>query len=156
MPLKERVEGTVVMPKGRVVWEYCPRHPEQKRTFRANGKRRVCVLCVQEYNKNYATRLPGGKRDYHEKDIRRKYGLTVAEKEARWLAQGKRCAICRQEIALWGRGKGSAMVDHDHSTNKVRGLLCTDCNTAIGHFAEDGMRMLAAAKYLGGDPCSVA
>jgi hypothetical protein len=39
-------------------------------------------------------------------------------------------------------------IDHDHKTNKVRGLLCSKCNTVLGYVADDSKRLRNAAKYL--------
>ncbi len=62
--------------------------------------------------------------------VQREYGITKAEEDAIWEAQGRRCYICRREV----KSKRPA-VDHDHLTLKVRGLLCPDsergCNKAI-------------------------
>ena len=46
-------------------------------------------------------------------------------------------------------GKRIALVvDHCHDTNRVRGLLCTNCNVAIGHMKDDVERLRAAISYL--------
>ena len=46
-------------------------------------------------------------------------------------------------------GKVRALsVDHDHQTGKVRGLLCSDCNTGIGKLKEKRETFLSAIKYL--------
>lgn len=62
--------------------------------------------------------------------VERTYGITRAEEEAIWEAQGRRCYICGREV----KSKRPA-VDHDHLTLKVRGMLCPDsergCNKAI-------------------------
>lgn len=57
-------------------------------------------------------------------------------------AQGGLCAICREAPATH--------VDHDHATGKVRGLLCFNCNGALGQFRDRQDLMLRAVVYLGG------
>lgn len=77
----------------------------------------------------------GGKR---ERYLQRKYGLT----EQVWLqmfeAQSSRCAICLT-TAPGGNGKWST--DHCHKSDKLRSILCTGCNTALG-LAKDSVPIL--------------
>jgi hypothetical protein len=81
-------------------------------------------------------------RDYF---LRRRYGVTAAEFDALFGAQGGRCAICPAEVGP----SGSALaVDHCHSTGKVRGILCANCNNGLGRFGDDPERLRAAASYL--------
>lgn len=63
--------------------------------------------------------------------------------DAMFARQEGRCAICKQQ----SKGRRLA-VDHDHEANRVRALLCLDCNTAIGKFREDVTIIRAAAEYL--------
>ena len=77
-------------------------------------------------------------------ELRRKYGISSKTYDALLRAQGGGCAICgarpnRKRLA----------VDHDHTTGKLRGLLCEGCNQALGLMADDPMRLQAAAAYLG-------
>ncbi|MFJ6621096.1 endonuclease VII domain-containing protein [Kitasatospora sp. NPDC091335] len=72
----------------------------------------------------------------------RKYGLDRAEIGALWESQGRRCAICRTAFA------SRFVVDHCHATGATRGLLCSNCNTALGLFADEAERLRAAASYL--------
>ena len=55
-------------------------------------------------------------------------------------ASVKQCVICGVEDAL--------VVDHDHITGKVRGMLCNHCNRGLGHFRDDPMLLEFAAQYL--------
>lgn len=63
--------------------------------------------------------------------------------------QNYKCAICGQEISLFGSSqKLIAHVDHDHKTGKVRGLLCKECNTGLGKFRDNIEYLLSAVSYL--------
>jgi hypothetical protein len=52
--------------------------------------------------------------------------------------QRGRCALCKRRKA-----KGHLCVDHDHKTDKIRGLLCNGCNTALGFLEKKGWRKRA-------------
>lgn len=73
----------------------------------------------------------------------KKLGLTEADYDALFEAQGGRCGIC-------GREPGDAMLqlDHDHATLRPRGLLCGDCNRALGLLGDDIEGVAAALQYL--------
>ncbi len=75
--------------------------------------------------------------------LKRKYGITLEQFEAMLAAQGGGCAICGKP--------GADNVDHDHDTGRVRGILCFNCNVAIGHVANDEDRLAAAMAYLARD-----
>lgn len=57
--------------------------------------------------------------------------------------QGGTCAICGEPPC-----KKRLHIDHDHKTNKIRGLLCFRCNFAVGFFRDDPDVMFAAAEYV--------
>lgn len=77
-------------------------------------------------------------------DRLRRYGLTVAEYDAMAAVFDGGCWVCEQSDP---NGRRLA-VDHDHATGLVRGLLCTDCNRAIGLMRDDPTRLERAARYL--------
>ena len=80
-----------------------------------------------------------------ELNLKRLYGMTLGEYDSIRLRQGNRCAACRRYPAKEGRLSMRLAVDHDHETNRLRGLLCHSCNIALG-WAEDSsdrLRMLA-------------
>ena len=74
-------------------------------------------------------------------DLKAKYGITLADYNAMYERQGRRCAIC-------GEAAGKLVVDHNHQTGKVRELLCHLCNAMIGCAREDLAIIAAAAAYL--------
>lgn len=73
--------------------------------------------------------------------LERKYGLTQDEYEALYVWQRGCCAICELRPAR-------LFVDHCHSSGVVRGLLCSNCNFAVGELSDDPERCVAAARYL--------
>ena len=55
------------------------------------------------------------------------------------------CAICGNLETIQ---KSHLSVDHDHKTNKVRGLLCRECNRALGGFKDNRILLQSAINYL--------
>ena len=77
------------------------------------------------------------------------YKCAPGEYEAMLMAQAGKCAICR--CASTARFKGrlkQLAVDHDHITGRIRGLLCSGCNSGLGHFKNNPFFLIAAAQYL--------
>lgn len=82
------------------------------------------------------------RRCYAFMHIARRYGITAADHAALVVKQDGRCAICRREKRL--------VIDHDHETDEIRGLLCHRCNSGLGYFGDDLTLLAAAMQYLGG------
>ena len=82
-------------------------------------------------------------------NLKYNYGLTVEEFEALWQQQKGLCAICKKVLTKeTGNGFVGHAVDHNHKTNRVRGLLCNRCNILVG-FLEKKDLIEVAMKYLG-------
>lgn len=83
-------------------------------------------------------------------DLKKHFGVTLAEYEALFASQNGVCAICLQpERSKAADGGPRAMpVDHCHKSGKVRGLLCTACNRGLGMFGDSEATLLAAINYL--------
>jgi hypothetical protein len=78
--------------------------------------------------------------------LKSQYNLSLEEYNEKLKNQEHKCAICRcDETEAF---KGLLFVDHCHKTNKVRGLLCHHCNTALGKFRESKQILQKAMMYL--------
>jgi hypothetical protein len=75
----------------------------------------------------------------------RTLGVTDAQYWDMYHEQGGRCGICRTRLNS-KRYKAFA-VDHCHTTGKIRGLLCTQCNTGLGLFKDDPVRLEKAIEW---------
>jgi predicted transcriptional regulator YheO len=71
--------------------------------------------------------------------LKMKYGITQQQYDQILKDQNGVCAICHNtETTKHQNGKiRSLSVDHDHQTNKVRGLLCYNCNIILGKYKEN-------------------
>ncbi len=91
-----------------------------------------------------------GKR---EARLKQRYGFEFGEFSAWWIVFRGRCGICNVEMTYPSPTKGQVLttvcVDHDHETNKVRGLLCNSCNKALGLFKDNPNILNQAINYLG-------
>jgi hypothetical protein len=77
--------------------------------------------------------------------LQKKFGITLKEFTELAEKQDHRCAICKTDTP---QGRGTWHVDHDHLTGENRGLLCHNCNLALGHFQDDPEILRAAIDYL--------
>ena len=65
--------------------------------------------------------------------------------DERFNEQGKVCAICKASKA---GGRGTFHADHNHDSSKPRGVLCHNCNIALGNFKDNPEILQAAIEYL--------
>ena len=81
-----------------------------------------------------------------------KYGITPEQYDEMVLAQGGVCAICKKadQTVAWA---GRLHIDHCHTTGRVRGLLCSPCNIALGLIRDDPIVLLGMVDYLRAAPC---
>lgn len=81
----------------------------------------------------------------------RTYGISREVWKTMAHNQGGLCFICREEGFLMKEGhEATLMVDHCHRTGTVRGLLCHNCNRALGLLKDDPARLRQALEYLEG------
>ena len=116
-----------------------------------------CRDCRTEYTREYRKTKPP--KNYTTSDENRRghllraYGLTVEQYDEMLVTQGGKCAVCPTEAGTTTR---SFAVDHDHSCcpgkktcgRCIRGLLCTNCNMALGLVKEDRETLESMIAYL--------
>lgn len=98
-----------------------------KEKLRIKAKKR----CTPEYTKNIV--------------LKTKYGISLDDYNEMFQNQKGCCAVCdRHQSEL----NHSLHVDHCHNTNKVRALLCSNCNSGIGNLQDSKEMLSKAIKYL--------
>ena len=81
-------------------------------------------------------------------NLAKRYGITIEQYGDLWLRQGEACGVCRLKHRRM-------VVDHDHATGKVRGILCHRCNVCLGGLGDNLEGVMRAVRYLsGGVACS--
>lgn len=77
--------------------------------------------------------------------LKSRYGIGIDEYNALLAVHEGTCWICHKTEKL---NHGVLVVDHDHKTGKVRGLLCDICNHGIGKFLDSPELLRHAAEYV--------
>ena len=104
----------------------------------------------REYARDWQRKSRAANPDYYlNQGLLKNYGITIEQYRETLAKQGGVCAICKQPETTEIRGKVIAMpVDHCHTSGKARGLLCTQCNRALGLFKDNQSVLEAAINYL--------
>jgi len=108
-----------------------------------------CNTCLYKEHKRWAAENPERIQGYREKDswtlakrcTRR--GITPEQLVDRYERQEECCAICKKEIELI-----DSAIDHNHVTGEFRGVLCKQCNRALGMFNDSPTVLRSAVEYL--------
>jgi hypothetical protein len=113
------------------------------------GLSSTCKQCARDRANAWRLNNLGRVR---ERRLASSYGITTEQYNSMLAAQNNVCAICKLPESV--RGNGGAIrpldVDHCHTTGKIRGLLCTRCNKAIGILKDDISIIESAIVYLQG------
>jgi hypothetical protein len=133
------------------VSEFAPSHLAARRCRPCNTKqvkayRHENPDVIRQYNRDYKKRNPDM---YRNSILKTKFGITLEQYEEILDGQNGVCAICEREEDGFLHGvRKNLAVDHCHGTGEVRGLLCSRCNGAIGHFREEVGILEKAILYL--------
>jgi Recombination endonuclease VII len=125
----------------------CPncRQPRFWRSYKRSGRivgHWVCKPCFNIRKREWEAAHPLRVRVKDLKWRCRFYRITPTEFVAAFLGQEGKCRICGNKMI----GK-DLHIDHDHHTDKFRGLLCSRCNTGIGMFKHNPQLLRYAARY---------
>lgn len=97
-------------------------HADRKQ---ANGLYNICRTCRSKY--------------------RRLIDMSESKYQEILATQNNKCAICCRDAEEF---KSALNVDHDYKTDKIRGLLCTNCNMGLGHFKDSLTNLHRALLYI--------
>lgn len=95
----------------------------------------------KQYIETYKAKHP---RVHLRNHLRNKYGLELETYDLMVMDQDNKCKICDKEE----KENHRLSVDHCHTTGKVRGLLCKNCNKALGLFLDSKELLVSAENYL--------
>lgn len=129
----------------------CKESKDIEQFYRAgSGRRSACKACESRTSKSRDNRSSWRKASlrYYNKNKDKintrkryeRYALTEEEYYGLLSHFNGECAICGS--------KDNLCIDHDHSTNEVRGLLCLTCNSGLGMFKDDCDQLAKAIEYI--------
>ena len=104
-------------------------------------RRHICQKCITV---SRPPPTPEQQLKRKEKWLKDAYNLSLKEYDDMLESQGGKCKTCKVDIS----GKSHAHVDHCHITKKVRGLLCPNCNKALGLVGDNPAILQALSEYL--------
>jgi len=148
----------------RLPYEHFELHPSMR-----DGRRNECADCraikkAEEYQTKkveICKKLREDRSDNHEKyrdqDLKKKFKISIEQFTEMLAAQGNCCLVCKTTTP--GGAYNQWHVDHDHSCcgqenrkktcgNCIRGILCSNCNLALGTAKDSSMILRALADYL--------
>jgi len=118
---------------------------KRKELYRTDSTYRASRLAARktQYEKYKSTDLPRLRKIQRRNLLVTKYRMTPEDFDRMLDEQNGSCACC-------GRVPKKFVVDHDHATGKVRGLLCNTCNVGIGHMQDTVNGLQLGIDYLSG------
>lgn len=101
-----------------------------------------CNECRRERARKVIRGL--SKEEIRRRNLWAEFKITVEDWDSLFQSQGKKCAICGTKEKT---GNGFC-TDHCHKSGKIRGILCTCCNTVLGHARDNPEILIKAVWYL--------
>lgn len=114
--------------------------------YSAQRKKRLGLSNKELHYRKLAKEVKAAKRARRDADYFKKFGIERERAMALLSAPNATCEICGRIPA--GVRANTLCIDHDHSTGKFRGVLCSTCNYGLGMFKDKKENLLAAFNYL--------
>lgn len=124
------------------------------RGWRKKNRAKSRASTLKSYYKRQKYYQEKGRKNYSPEKrraylLKSKYGMSLQDYEIIYKAQKGKCAICgNPEPKLINPKKDRLVVDHNHKTDKVRGLLCSSCNVVLGYVQDDIELLTKMIAYL--------
>lgn len=99
----------------------------------------------KEYEKKYKKEHKKKVQIDTKKWCLKRFNLTLKDYDIMFDNQKERCGICNIKLERISKG---THLDHDHKTNKVRGILCHNCNIGLGMFKDNADFLINTIKWL--------
>lgn len=115
----------------------------------------LCIPChkaksAKWYQENKVKKQTSSRKNYYKKT----YNLTLKQRDEFFKDFSHTCTICECKVKKKGKLAGNqGVIDHCHDTGEIRGLLCAQCNKALGCFKDNIESLKNAIKYLGQNSC---
>ena len=120
-----------------------------KAKVNTDGFENRCKPCKQAYQTHPDRRAARAGFRAWKYNIKVHYGMTPEDYDKLVEKQDNKCACCG---STWDELTNHVferwVVDHNHTTGEVRGLLCNGCNAGLGHAQDNPIRLRAMAQYL--------
>jgi hypothetical protein len=113
---------------------------------RANRLNSKCISCCHTYLTKEQKAERSSSRHRANRHLTSRYGVTIDQKQKMYDDQDGKCANlgCRRLF----KNLGDAHLDHSHATNRLRSLLCKQCNMALGLLKDSTEAIRGLARYI--------
>ena len=120
---------------------------DSRRKDKATAKCKMCLSLKEKETSKQTKR----RTTVRNNQLQRDYNISFEHLLQMFENQNGCCFICKTSLVLLGDSKTkhqTACVDHNHTTGKIRGLLCNSCNRGLGLFKDNITLLRLAANYL--------
>ena len=141
---KERIRSRERMKSGRSTPEGRAKSNEYHKRWREKNQDKVKASLGKYNEANRVKRL----RSYSSSSFKKRYGITIDQRDELFASQRFACAACG---ITTNPSKKFWHIDHCHTTGRVRGILCANCNIALGQVSDNIDHLRKLITYLEGN-----